>query len=185
MGSRIFFNSLSTPLFVSERMPEDRQEDVLFWFMPHNFIQERNHRFMSLKHMLICNVCLIMQGNMQMILSGQSKRTKSIYVQKRESYDRLIQLGASKDVLKPLGFIYEFSRKNTYQNEALICTNSDRIEKDEELIKALPNMRFHIAAITEMSSKLMRLSQYENVTLYPGASAKKLTFLNINTFCPL
>ena len=89
----------------------------------------------------------------------------------------MIQLGASKDVLKPLGFIYEFSRKNTYQNEALICTNSDRIEKDEELIKALPNMRFHIAAITEMSSKLMRLSQYENVTLYPGASAKKLSGL--------
>ena len=30
-------------------------------------------------------------------------------------------------------------------------------------------MHFHIAAITEMSSKLMSLSQYQNVTLYPGA----------------
>ena len=156
MGSRIFYNSLSTPLFVSERMPEGRQEDVLFW-------QE--------------NARDDIPGNMQMILSGRSKRTRSIYVQKKESYDRLIQLGTSKEVVKPLGFIYAFSRKNTYQNEALICTNSDRIEKCEELIKALPNMRFHIAAITEMSSKLMSLSQYENVMLYPGASAKTLSGL--------
>lgn len=156
MGSRIFFNSLSTPLFVSERMPEDRQEDVLFW-------QEDAREDIP--------------GNMQTILSGQSKRIRRIYVQKRESYDRLIQLGASEEVLKPLGFIYAFSRKNTYQNEALICTNSDRLEKGEELIKALPNMRFHIAAITEMSPKLMSLSQYENVTLYPGASTKRLSGL--------
>ena len=156
MGSRIFYNSLSTPLFVSERMPEDRQEDVLFW-------QEDARDDIP--------------GNMQMIISGQSKRTRSIYVQKKESYDRLIQLGASEDVLKPLGFIYAFSRKNTYQNEALICTNSDNIEKGEELIKALPNMRFHIAAITEMSSKLMSLSQYENVTLYPAASTKRISGL--------
>lgn len=153
MGCRIFFNSLSIPLFVSERMPEGREEDVLFW-------QE--------------NARDDIPGNMQMILSGQSKRTRRIYVQKRDSYDRLIQLGASKDILKPLGFIYAFCGKNTYQNETLICTNSDRIEKGEELIKALPDMHFHIAALTEMSPKLMGLSQYENVTLYPGASVKRI-----------
>ena len=148
MGSRIFFNSLSTPLFVSERMPEGRKEDVLFW-------QEgvRND----------------IPGNMQMILSGQSRRTRTIYVQKKDSYEKLVQLGASKEVMSTLGFVYEYSRKNTFQNKALICTNSDRIEKCEELIKALPGMHFYIAAITEMSSKLMSLSQYENVTLYPGA----------------
>lgn len=148
MGSRIFFNSLSTPLFVSERMPKGRQEDVLFW-------QEgvRND----------------IPGNMQLILSGQAKRTKTIYAQKKASYEKLAQLGASKKVLSPLGFVYEYDRKNTFKNKALICTNSDRIEKCEELIKALPKMHFYIAAITEMSSKLMSLSRYDNVTLYPGA----------------
>lgn len=35
-------------------------------------------------------------------------------------------------------------------------------------------MRFHIAAITEMSSKLMSLSQYENIMLYPEASVKRI-----------
>ncbi len=152
LKSRIFFNSLSTPLFVSERMPGGRQEDVLFW-------QEDARDDIP--------------GNMQMILSGESKRVKTIYVQRRGSYEKLIQLGASKKIVKQLGFVYPYSRKNTYQNEALICTNSDRIEMCEELVKALPNMHFHIAAITEMSSKLMGMSQYENVSLYPGASMRR------------
>ena len=153
MGSRIFYNSLSTPLFLSERMPGNRREDILFW-------QEGTREDIP--------------GNMSMILNGNSKRTKAIYVQKRGSYDKLVELGASKEILKPLGFAYAYSRRNTFQNEALICTNSDRIEKCEELIRALPQMRFHIAAITEMSSRLMGLSQYENVVLYPGVKAKKI-----------
>ena len=60
VGCRLFFNSLSTPLFVSERMPEGRQEDVLFW-------QEEPRDDIP--------------GNMQMILSGRSKRVRTIYVQ--------------------------------------------------------------------------------------------------------
>lgn len=153
LGSRIFYNSLSTPLLVSEKMPRDRQEDVLFW-------QE--------------DVREDIPGNMQMILSGKSGRTRAIYVQKKASYEKLIQLGASKEMLKPLGFAYSYSRDNTYQNEALICTNSDNIERCEELVQALPQMHFHIAAITEMSSKLMSMDQYENVTLYPGARSDKI-----------
>ncbi len=148
MGSRVFFNSLSTPLFVSERMPSDRKEDILFW-------QEgiRND----------------IPGNMQMILEGRANRARSVYVQKKDSYGKLIELGAPEETVKPLGFAYAYSRQNTFGNNALICTNSDRIEKCEELIKALPQMHFHIAAVTEMSSKLMGLSHYQNVTLYPGA----------------
>ncbi len=153
MGSRIFFNSLSTPLFVSERMPADRQEDVLFW-------QEDARDDIP--------------GNMQLILRGDARRTRSIYVQKKSSYEKLTELGASKEILKPLGFAYAYSRQNTFQNEALICTNSDRIEKCEELVKEIPQMKFHIAALTEMSSKLMSLSQYENVELYPGVKTKQL-----------
>ena len=148
MGSRIFFNSLSTPLFVSERLGAERKQDVLFW-------QERERNDIP--------------GNMQLILSGGSKRTKAIYVQKKDSYRKLLELGAPKETVKPLGFVYSYSRQNTYKNEALICTDSDWIEGCEELVKALPRMHFHIAAITEMSSKLMSMSQYKNVTLYPGA----------------
>lgn len=153
MRSRIFFNTLSTPLFVSERMPGDRQEDVLFW-------QE------DIKDEI--------PGNMRLILDGKAHRVRTIYAQKNDNYKRLLELGAPKDVLRPLGFVYTYERQNTFTNEALICTNSDRIEKCEELVKALPQMRFHIVAITEMSSKLMSMSQYPNVLLYPGAHAKTI-----------
>lgn len=153
MRSRIFLNSLSTPLFVSERMPADRQEDVLFW-------QE--------------DIGNEIPGNMQLILKGGAKRVKSIYAQKKGCYERLLELGAPREVVKPLGYAYAYGRRNGFQSEALICTNSDRIEKFEELVKALPQMHFHIAALTEMSSKLMGMARYENVTLYPGANTKKI-----------
>lgn len=150
---RIFFNSLSTPLFVSERMPKNGKEDVLFW-------QEGPRDDIP--------------GNMQMIFSGKSDRVKKIYVQKQGSYEKLLRLGAPAEYMERLGFVYPFVRQNSCQNEALICTNSDRIEQCEELIQALPQMRFHIAAITEMSSKLLDLSRYKNVETYPNVKMARL-----------
>jgi len=35
-------------------------------------------------------------------------------------------------------------------------------------VKGLPELTFHICAVTEMSSKLHSMSKYENVKLYPG-----------------
>lgn len=146
--SRIFFNSLSTPFFVSNRLKaQENKRDVLFWQEPTG--DE-------------------IPGNMQMILNGEAGRAGKIIVQNRASYDKLIALGAKKDMVKRLGFIYPFEKENGYQMQALICTNSDNLEHGEEIIKSLPQMHFHIAALTEMSSKLMSLDRYENVSLYPG-----------------
>ena len=52
---------------------------------------------------------------------------------------------------------------------ALICTNSDQLEQIDGLISALPQVEFNIAALTEMSSKLMEKGKHPNVRLYPGA----------------
>ena len=49
-------------------------------------------------------------------------------VQKRQSYDKLIALGADKGMTHHLGHIYEFAKENGHRPEALICTNSDRLE---------------------------------------------------------
>lgn len=144
---RIFFNSLSTPFFVSNRLNAKEKVDVLFWQEP---------------------VGAEIPGNMQVILKGQASRTEKIIVQKKRSYDRLIELGAGTDMVHQLGFVYPFERENGHKMEALICTNSDNIEHCQELIKVLPEMHFHIAALTEMSSKLMSMDAYENVSLYPG-----------------
>lgn len=144
---RIFFNSLSTPFFVSNRLKSQEKRDVLFWQEP-----MRND----------------IPGNMQSIFRGEAGRVATVMVQKKKSYDKLIELGAKKTMVHKLGFIYPFAKENTHQAEALICTNSDNIERCEDIVKALPQMHFHIAALTEMSSKLMRMGAYDNVNLYPG-----------------
>ena len=118
---------------------------------------------------------------MQVILDGHSRRTSKIYVQKKEAYEKLIELGANRDIVKPLGFVYNFEKENQHTNNILICTNSDRIEKLTELVNALPNMKFHVCALTEMSQKLMSFEKYDNVHLYPGCKASEI--LNLFNTC--
>lgn len=150
---RIFYNSLSTPFFITCGLACSREQDVLFWQEP------------------------IKDGipwNMQMILEGRASRTKKIIVQKEDSYNKLLELGIGKDQIYKLGFIYSFQKENQHKAEALICTNSDEIEHCKELIEKLPKMHFHIAALTAMSSRLLELEIYENVSLYQGASSRVL-----------
>lgn len=145
--SRIFFNSLSTPFFVSNRLTDDKKRDILFWQEP---VRDE------------------IPGNMQVIFSGQASRTATVMVQKRQAFDQLIALGANPDMTNRLGFIYSFVKENGHKSKALICTNSDNIEQCEKIVQALPDMHFGIAALTEMSSKLTDMDNYENVSIYPG-----------------
>jgi accessory Sec system glycosyltransferase GtfB len=144
---RLFFNSLSTPFFVSERLAANDHGDVLFWNEPAR---------------------PDIPGNMQIILNGSSRRTGHIYVQKKKAYEKLIALGAHPQMVTPKGYIYPFERENHGGHQALICTNSDNILNLKQLVEALPQLHFHIAAITEMSSKLMAMERFANVSLYPG-----------------
>ncbi len=149
----IFYNSLSTPFFVSESLENGSGTDILFW-------QE--------------GVRSDIPGNMQVILQGRASRTGSIFVQKKASYEKLVELGASEDVVKPLGFVYDYESENHGGRDVLICTNSDQIEQLEYLTQHMPDLNIHIAAITEMSSKLLAMAKYNNVYLYPGVKNKVL-----------
>lgn len=153
MNCRLFFNSLSTPFFVSQRLPENGKKDVLFWQEP-----ARND----------------VPGNMQIILNGQATRTARIMVQKRAAYDKFMALGVDKSFMTKLGYVYPFEKENQHKKEALICTNTENIEQIHKIVKALPELHFHIAAITEMSSKLMLVDAYDNATLYPGVKMSVL-----------
>lgn len=146
-GERIFYNSLSWSLFVSEKLEGSASGNVLFW-------QE--------------GLRTDIPGNMQMILDGRSC-TKKILVQDAESYEKLVELGASRDYVSPFGFTYDFKRGNRGSCNILVCTNSDQIEGLDMLVDALPEMQFHIAAVTEMSEKLMAVGAKGNVHLYPAA----------------
>ncbi len=152
-GHRIFFNTLSTSFFVSERLPENGNSDVLFWQEP---------------------VFDEIPGNMRLILNGTSNRAAKIMVQSEEAYRKLLALGAPAEKLRRLGYIYPFVKENLGKKEVLICTNSDRIAEVEKIVEALPELHFSIAAITEMSSKLMSMEKYSNVSLYPGVKMKVL-----------
>ena len=131
--NRIFYNSLSTPFFISHRLGGSEKTDVLFWQEP---------------------VGQEIPGNMRILLN-EDGRIGKIVVQKRSSYDKLIRLGADEKIVKKLGYIYSFTKENGHKPEALICTNSDQIEHCRELVKTFPQVHFHIAAITTMSSRLM------------------------------
>lgn len=153
INSRIFYNTLAMPFSVSHHLPSVHKEDMLFWNEP------------------IGNE---VPGNMQLILHGNSPRTEKIMVQRRDAYEKLIELGVDSSKIEKLGYCYDFQKENTYKKQALICTNSDNIAHCAKLIEALPDMHFHIAAITEMSSKLMAMGSYDNVTLYPGIKASRV-----------
>lgn len=147
-GRRIFYNSLSIPLFVTEKMEKPERGNVLFW-------QEGPRDDIP--------------GNMQMILEGRSN-TSEILVQNRESLKNLLRLGASEEFLKPMGYVYGYKRENGAASDILICTNSDQIEQLQEIAENLPSgMKIHIAAVTEMSAKLLAFGRYENIRLYPCA----------------
>ncbi len=51
-------------------------------------------------------------GNMLSIFNGEASRTTTVMVQKKKSYDKLIELGAKKDMVHKLGFIYPFAKEN-------------------------------------------------------------------------
>lgn len=116
-------------------------------------------------------------GNMQIILHDQGTRAKRVFVSRRESYDRLIALGAPSDKVKQLGYIYSFVRENKHRPHILVCTNSENVGHLTELASLMPQMHFHVAAITEMSSKLMSAGQYDNVSLYPNVKMSVLDSL--------
>jgi accessory Sec system glycosyltransferase GtfB len=144
--SVIFYNSLSVPFFVSEDRQTLRKDDVLFW-------QEE--------------IGDSIPGNMRGIIEGES-HTRKIIVQNPESYKKMLALGVPKDLMEPLGFIYEFSDHMGDPHKALIMTNSDHIESLEKLVMNAPEIQFYIGAITEMSSKLLNFGNYDNVHLYPN-----------------
>lgn len=150
---QIFYNSLALPFFVTESLkkkhPEKNYQHTLFW-------QEESGEI---------------PGNMRHILESKHSSTKNIIIQDKKEYQHFVHqaqiLGLSKDKMKYLGYMYDFIPRHTLYKSIFILTNSDQMEKLEELIKKLPRYHFNIAARTTMSDKLLAYDHFSNVTLYP------------------
>ena len=151
----ILFNTLSTSFLTSFHFPDKSGQDILVWQEPlHNDIP----------------------GNMQLILENDQLRAKTIIIPDYATYERALQLTDAKfhHKFSHLGYHYHFKRDNFVRPDALIVTNSDQLEQVEKLVESLPRVTFRIAAVTEMSSKLLDMLRYPNVVLYQNASPQKI-----------
>ena len=151
----ILFNTLSTSFLTSFHFPEKSGQDILVW-------QEPLHDDIP--------------GNMQLILENDQLRAKTIIIPDYATYERALQLTDEKfhHKFNHLGYHYHFKRDNFVRPDALIVTNSDQLEQIEKLVESLPRVTFRIAAVTEMSSKLLDMLRYPNVVLYQNASPQKI-----------
>ncbi|HEP1794077.1 TPA: accessory Sec system glycosylation chaperone GtfB [Streptococcus suis] len=152
--SQIWYNSLSTPFFLSYNMPQPGQ-DILFW-------QE--------------NIGDDIPGNMKILLASSTQRTQKVVVQDKATFEKMQTLlpADQAEKLVYLGYIYPEKRANQSRKEIFIFTNTDQIEQLDYLTSALPNFKFHIAALTEMSQHLMAFDTKDNVQLYPNISQRAL-----------
>ncbi|CCK84467.1 Accessory Sec system glycosyltransferase GtfB [Lactobacillus equicursoris 66c] len=143
----VIFNSLGTCLFTLINLKNKPKRNMLFW-------QERSQG----------NV----PDNMLYLLHGKLPESR-VVIQNKAEYEKITgQLGeAERAKVSYLGTIYPFRRENQHRKRALTFTNSDQIEGLKQIVEALPEVHFDIAAITEMSSRLMGFGHYDNVALYP------------------
>lgn len=151
----LLFNTLSTSFLTSFHFPDKSGQDILVW-------QEPLHDDIP--------------GNMQLILENDQLRAKTIIIPDYATYERALQLTDEKfhHKFSHLGYHYHFKRDNFVRPDALIVTNSDQLEQIEKLVESLPRVTFRIAAVTEMSSKLLDMLRYPNVVLYQNASPQKI-----------
>ncbi|MCD7921420.1 MAG: accessory Sec system glycosylation chaperone GtfB [Clostridiales bacterium] len=152
----ILYNSLSVPFLAAARycgQVKQLRHNVLFWQEP---------------------VGEDIPGNMKMILNRDMAGTDLIAVQSKEAFQRIRELEIDQSRFAYLGYIYPEIRQNQGSANALIFTNSDQVERLEELVRQLPEIRFHIGALTEMSSKLMNMQKFSNVSLFPAISEEQI-----------
>lgn len=112
-------------------------------------------------------------GNMIAMLKSDI-RDFTILVPSEEEYTNLKTLLPHEQRIKKTGYIYSYLKPITINKEILIVTNSDQLEQIITIIDELSNHMIHIAAITEMSPKLLSLSKYTNVRLYPNIKRSTL-----------
>lgn len=109
-------------------------------------------------------------GNMQLMCRGDMKRDCNIIIPDKDEFETIMNVADNtvKSRVFQGGYLYNYQSHTRYAKEILILTNSDQLLNIKTLVEKLPEFKFHIAAITEMSPKLMHYDQYANVYLYPS-----------------
>ena len=74
------------------------------------------------------------------------------------------------------GYLYNYRSRNRFTKEIAILTNSDQLCNIKVLVETLPDFKFHIAAITEMSDKQCNLINML-MHLYPSINIDRVNEL--------
>lgn len=115
------------------------------------------------------------QDKLLELKSNEKNAWKSILFFNREMLERYANVGGENGYR--FYAIPERYPENYTSGNAMILTASDQIEKLEEMVQELPEVMFHIAAHTQVSDKLYKLAERENVKIYPGISESDLNGL--------
>lgn len=152
--NHILYNTLNMSLAVTLRLPADSGQDMLIW---HEKLGDE------------------LPGNMQFLMDNATRTTK-IAFQNYEDWKNKQELipKDSKIDFMYLGTIYPHPRPNKLRPQALVLTNSDQLDQLGLLVQLMPNVTFNIAAVTEMSSKLLAFGDYKNVEVFPQVSHEKV-----------
>ena len=153
----IIFNSLAMPFIALYRM-NTIGKGILVW-------QENSHGTIP--------------GNMKLMFDKSLNRKYSIMIPNRDEYLTIRQGLGDKERDKVIrgGYLYSYRKQNQFTRNILTLTNSDQLLCIEELVKSNSEYLFHIAAITEMSNRLLNLMKYDNVRLYPVANEETIESL--------
>lgn len=153
----VIFNSLAMPFIALYRM-NTIGKGILVW-------QENSHG--------------IIPGNMKLMFDKSLNRNYSIMIPNRDEYLTIRQGLDDKERDKVIrsGYLYSYRKQNQFTRNILTLTNSDQLLCIEELVKSNSEYQFHIAAITEMSNRLLDLMKYDNVRLYPVANEETIESL--------
>ena len=153
----VIFNSLAIPFIALYRM-DTMGKGILVW-------QENSYG----------NV----PGNMKLMFDEYLNRNYSVMIPDSIEYLTIYQKldDRERDKVYRGGYLYDYRKQNQFSRNILTLTNSDQLSCVEELVKNNSNYQFHIAAITEMSNRLLDLTKYDNVRLYPVANEKTIESL--------
>ena len=149
----IFYNTLNESLSVSLGIAEPGS-DIMLWHEPTGNALPENMDF----------------------LMKTKTRTKYIFFQNYREWQKsksLIPEDTGNVKFDFFGMVYPHPRSNQLRRKALIMTNSDQIEHLKEVVEAMPDIEFNIAAVTTMSDKLLAFKKYANVKVYPNVSRKR------------
>ena len=111
--------------------------------------------------------------NLAYILREKTSITR-VLVEDSETFSYLEQMAPER--VRPFGLAYPIYQGPKKQ-ELLIVTHSDQIAALDEIVGGLSGYRIHIAALTEMSEKLLAYLSYSNVVLHETVRTEKLVEL--------